>query len=453
VFSVQEVDGKWTIVDPDGHPFYSIGMDTVTTKSGEDRNGKNAYKDTADVKYGSTDAWADAQLKRLRGWGFNTIGAFSDEALLANRGMPFTVIIGTDKAGTDFWDPVWENKTKFLIADTTKRYVDNKNLVGYFIDNEISWLVNLSALYYPDREVLVMGEYFHKPYGRAALVDFLRTRYKSPADLINDFPDAKLPGQDWSSIQWPEAHLGYKATARGKDTLVAWAAVMAERYFSVTMPALRKGDSRHLNLGTKFVAGLTSVNVLKIAAKYSDVISVDFYDAAVERPNPNQKKSTDDKKPDFMSIMPALLPLDQLVSNNSMLADWNRLTSKPVLIAEFGYRGSDSGLPNTIPPGVVTLPTQKERAQAVTNYANCAIDTSYIVGFHWFELLDEAANGRFDGENSNWGILNVHDVPYAEVGEAFAGAGHLSMHRLDADFKPAPCKPVGFQMPSPSKKD
>jgi hypothetical protein len=53
-----------------------------------------------------------------------------------------------------------------------------------------------------------------------------------------------------------------------------------------------------------------------------------------------------------------------------MLADWNSLTWKPILIAEFGYRGSDSGMPNTIPPAVVTLPTQAERAHAVANYAD-----------------------------------------------------------------------------------
>ena len=39
----------------------------------------------------------------------------------------------------------------------------------------------------------------------------------------------------------------------------------------------------------------------------------------------------------------------------------------------------------------------------------------WIVGYHWFEWVDQPPDGRFDGEDNNWGLVNVHDVPYAEV--------------------------------------
>jgi hypothetical protein len=41
-----------------------------------------------------------------------------------------------------------------------------------------------------------------------------------------------------------------------------------------------------------------------------------------------------------------------------------------------------------------------------------------IVGAHWFEWVDEAATGRFDGENYNIGMLDVTDRPYVELVEA-----------------------------------
>ncbi len=295
------------------------------------------------------------------------------------------------------------------------------------------------------------GQYLHKPHGRGALVAFLRKRYKTPAEVATDFPDAKIPGHDWDSVQWADAKLGNKASAQGKEVLLDWAAVMAQRYFAVTTPALRSGDPVHLYLGTKFVAGLTPSNVLKIAASFSDVISVDFYDASVSQPPAGQQAASGDKGPDFMTILPSLLPVAQLVPNSSMLAEWHRVSGKPILIAEFGYRGSDSGLPNTIPPAVKTFATQKERAQAVANFASCSINAPYIIGFHFFELLDEPAAGRFDGENSNWGILNEKDVPYADVTNALMSANRLAAHRLDQNYSPAPCTPIGFDLSQTNK--
>jgi hypothetical protein len=34
------------------------------------------------------------------------------------------------------------------------------------------------------------------------------------------------------------------------------------------------------------------------------------------------------------------------------------------------------------------------------------------VGAHWFEYADEPATGRFDGEDDNWGLVDVHDDLY-----------------------------------------
>jgi len=450
-FSVRQVSGKWTLIDPGGHPFYSVGVDTVTPEENADRSGKNVYKETLKAKYGTDGAWADAQRKRFGEWGVNTIGAFSDEELFANRDIPFTVFIRASTMDTDFWDPAWEHKTQALIAETTKRYAGNKNLVGYFTDNEISWLIDLQALYFPGREILVMGGYLHKPDGRRALVAFLRQRYKTPADVSADFPDAKFAGSDWDSIQWTNTSLGTKVSAQGKQVLLDWAAVMAQRYFAVTAPALRAGDPIHLNLGTKFIAGLTPSNVLKIAAGFSDVISVDFYDIALPQPPTGQQATSGHNGPDFMTLLPLLLPVEQLVPNGGMLAEWNRVAGKPILIAEFGYRGNDAGLPNTLPPAVKTLPTQKERAKAIENYANCSINAPHISGFHFFELVDEPTSGRFDGENSNWGILNEKDVPYVDVANALAAASRLAAHRLDSSYAPAPCTPVGFDFPQADK--
>jgi hypothetical protein len=36
------------------------------------------------------------------------------------------------------------------------------------------------------------------------------------------------------------------------------------------------------------------------------------------------------------------------------------------------------------------------------------------VGYQWFEWCDEPRQGRFDGENSNYGLVNIEDQPYSQ---------------------------------------
>ena len=40
-----------------------------------------------------------------------------------------------------------------------------------------------------------------------------------------------------------------------------------------------------------------------------------------------------------------------------------------------------------------------------------------VVGYHWFEHADQPAEGRFDGENSNFGTVTIEDDVYAELTE------------------------------------
>jgi agarase len=35
-----------------------------------------------------------------------------------------------------------------------------------------------------------------------------------------------------------------------------------------------------------------------------------------------------------------------------------------------------------------------------------------MVGFHWFEHADQPKEGRFDGENSNYGLVTIEDRPW-----------------------------------------
>ncbi len=93
-----------------------------------------------------------------------------------------------------------------------------------------------------------------------------------------------------------------------------------------------------------------------------------------------------------------------------------RLTGKPVALTEFSFKAQDSGLPNTKGAGK-PLPTQRDRAEHFDRYVTALARMPFLVGYHWFEYGDEPAEGRFDGENSNYGLVNIQDEPWSVLVE------------------------------------
>ena len=48
----------------------------------------------------------------------------------------------------------------------------------------------------------------------------------------------------------------------------------------------------------------------------------------------------------------------------------------------------------------------------LTRYVTELMELPYAVGFHWFEYADQPKEGRGDGENCNYGLVNVEDKPW-----------------------------------------
>jgi hypothetical protein len=93
-------------------------------------------------------------------------------------------------------------------------------------------------------------------------------------------------------------------------------------------------------------------------------------------------------------------------------------------------RKQDSGLPNTQGAGP-KVPNQAARAQAYTDYVTRLESLPEVIGYHWFQWSDEPKEGRFDGENSNYGLVSINDKPYAEFLAAVkaANAAAIAAHK------------------------
>lgn len=434
-FRTEEIDGRWWLVTPDGHPFWSAGLNGVRPTGTADRHGNTPYADAVAAAHPDEQAWADAQLERFRQWGLNTLGGWSDDALGLFAGRaPYTVVLNlarsVDAQGrfswTDLWDEAWAEDVQVRVAAAAEERADDPWLVGWFTDNEMPWGMGLGGDGLVTMLDLDLGRPATAP-GKQELIRFLRARYSDDlARLAQDLP--ALSATSWDELGPPRDPLGLAATPGGKDTQVAWATAVAERYFSVVGPALDQADPDHLDLGVRFVAVATPQPVLEVAARSVDVVSVNFYEMTE----------------DFDAAAIELSDGIPLVGTHDTLAGFGA-AGKPVLIGEFSYRADDAGLPNTNPPIFTTVATQADRAAALGNYVRCLLATPYAVGAHWFLHADQPAAGRADGEDQNVGLVDVEDRPYPEVTAALAELHAEAYARLDGDGPDLPCTPVGTQ--------
>jgi len=157
---------------------------------------------------------------------------------------------------------------------------------------------------------------------------------------------------------------------------------VAAQYFRVCHEAIRQHDPNHLIMGCRF-AGYAPRPVIESMGDYVDVVSYNNYD-----------------------VLP---PEDRLCE----IHEW---TGKPVLLTEFSFKAQDSGLPNTHGAGE-PVATQQDRADHYARYVKALVKLPYMVGFHWFKYADQPAEGRFDGENSNYGLVRLDDTAYTELTE------------------------------------
>jgi len=383
-YSVTWKDSKAWFQTPEGFPFLSMGVNAIADQSYRAPN-EDYYNPVKNQYQGSVLAWDKVVLKRLQAWKFNSLGAWCDDSLL-NQKLPYVYMTYLAR-GSD-WDRVLDNvfSPDFEAqvrqkAAALSRFKNDPYLIGYFLDNELPWWGQYG--WRAEGQKTLLEKYagaLLDESAETALVGFFKNRYQDNIQAFNDAWDTAYPSFD--ALGGPLT-LQVK-TRQQKSDANAWAGVVAERYFSVTTQALREVDPNHLILGVRF-ASEAPWEVVAACGKYCDVVSVNQY----------QKSGHIDK---------------------TLLDDFYIESGRPILISEYSFSASQnqSGDPNTHGADVA-VPTQKQRAQNLDTFAREALDLPYLVGLHWFEWADESPEGRFDGEDQNYGLVDLKDAPYALV--------------------------------------
>jgi hypothetical protein len=398
-FSVREEEGRAWLIDPDGERFFSIGACVTNPQAyfAPDLGYAPYYLNILE-RYGSEAAWADATVDRLRAWGFNSLGAWSAPELFRGR-IPYTTVLYLSGSAwlegdfPDYYGDAFADRVAQVIAEQVAPRADDPELIGYFLDNEMRWGPDWRGA-----SDLFAG-YFAFPAesaGKRALIAFLRDRYDGDVAAFNRTWGTEIAAfDDLLAVTAVEPVSLIPARRADRE---AFLRRTAERFFAACHDAIRDADPNHLILGARFVSWTTPRAVAEAIAPYSDVVSVNHYMVA----------------PAFVGPMGALRRLIDSLDPLPLLREFHETTGRPILISEWSIRAMDAGLPNTVPPDFffVTVNTQAERADYFERVAREAFADGFIVGYHWFSYMDEPPEGRFDGENSNFGIVDNRDDPW-----------------------------------------
>jgi len=414
-FRVAEQDGVFWLDDPDGGLFLSKGINTVDFEQDRIRHSDIIpYALACNRKYGDRDRWRTAVAQRLTRWGFNTLGAWSDELVAVAGASPLAITPTLDLGRSHVWlnvsgppeeirqdfpdifDPTFERHVRARAQDICAARREDKHIIGWFIDNELCWGPDWRG---PEELLALFLNLAMDSPGRVAALDWLRKRHadfekfnsvwRTPADSWDRLyrsgritaPFYRKPPYERAAADEDGANRDEPRRSLFFDDCERFCADIAARYFSLTSAAIKAADPNHLLLGCRF-AYVPPPAVLGAAARHNDVISFNCYGL--------------DPKP-VMDIYAA--------------------TGKPCLIGEFSFRAADSGLPNTEGAGPV-VSTQTERAACFRRYVVSALRQPALIGYHWFEHADQPPEGRFDGENSNFGTVTVNDDVYDELTRA-----------------------------------
>lgn len=403
-FRVEKVEGRWWFVDPAGKLFWSLGCNAIGLQMSRVNIGDKAHfydwiperddpvfgrylypqRDQFDSrcavmhrKYGAAyrEVYKDLSLRRVRSWGLNTLGGWSDYAENQPDAlkMPYCVALyirgrsvkPIDKM-VDPFDPDFEQ----AVIRAVRREAASANdpfCIGYFDNNEIHWGENpLETV----RQILLDNP-ADSPT-RQALVSYLKER---------------------------------QTDVKNSDALLGFYSLLVDTYYRKCRNALREVAPHKLYLGNRIFDGAMRKEVGLAAATYCDVVSFNIYEKDLDAFNVRTKRD---------------LPFFDV--------------DKPFMVTEFNFGALDRGKFFT---GIGYAADQRNRGENFVRYVKSGLRNPRCVGAHWYSYGDSPTGSRHViAENANCGFVSSADSPYPELIKQVRKTGkHMYPYRYgEMDF-------------------
>ncbi len=384
----QDARGVWWFVAPDGRREF---LNTVTTVqpfqpsrdptgphyvsrawTGPDNLPKDTGPDPAALR-----AWAGVTLDRIRTTGFKGLGAwcnpvFHDFDVPITRDLNLWAWVHGDRR---LYNPHWRETVELAVRTQVVPLKDNRNLVGYYTDNELNW---------SDGEA--PGAYFDNTPAdnpnRREVTKVIRELWPTVEALNADW------GTSLASLDEIDAWQMLPTTPSSAKLHDAWLEHVARDYFTITTDLIRRYDPNHLVMGVRY-NGWAPPPVVAASRGITDAQSLNQYVG------------------------------DARLDEEQFRMIYER-SGQPLVITEYSFHALDgrSGNRNTFGFAAQVL-DQQARADGYRQMTTGLARVPWVIGADWFQWADEPPGGRAaDGEDVNFGVVDVDDRPYQLLADA-----------------------------------
>jgi hypothetical protein len=378
-------DGVHWLMTPCGERFFSVGVNVL--EGGQPKrfpDGRTAYH--WGTFYPDLESWSQVLRPRLLAWGFNTAGAWSLHPFMLN--LPTTPYLELGRTARFHWfDPLHPSTAEHMRAWARRMAADYKGhpyRIGYFTDNEVGWWNGALFAYYLKQPAT--------NHTKQRLIALLRQHYGGDWERFRgDF----VPPAGIASFQHLLHNQGTFPQLRpggaGIDVVRRWTGMIAGHYYRLAHDAIRQADPDALILGDRLPI-YYDPDAVRAMIPYVDVISTNYN---VDSPDGWLARY-------FFDGLRQLAP------------------EKPVLISEWFFAAHENRSGNRNNGHLMSVRTQAERTRGAMMAAERFAREPQIVGVHWFQYYDHPTGGRDDGEDYNFGLVDIDDRPYEELVEAFS---------------------------------
>jgi len=418
-------NGQWLLVDPAGNAFFQLGI--CCMGPGEDythikgrtqayawlppfegeyraawhapdyqaRDNFSFFIANSIRKYGAWDPEArwGMMIDRVRAVGFNSSGAFGGVSeSVRKRSWPWTPMLPLThwkldhqipgvRGVFDPFDAAVPAKIGELFTKEVAPLANDPLIIGWFLENEQA---------FEDLPKVVPG----LPAKQACKRRLVEELKKTHGDIATFNKAWALDAPSFEALG--DLPLPVKTDVARAD-VHRFTGLLLDTYYRLIRTEYDKVDRNHLLIGNRWQPGTANdEQLVSTAAKYQDVISVNYYTYGVDR------------------------------SFTDRIHAWSG--GKPQMWTEFHWGSTaESG-----PPGRMDLPSQAARGKAYRNYVESAAATGYVLGIQWFQLIDQAFTGRWfeglNGEAYAIGLFTVTDRPYKDMLAQMAVTNRTALH-------------------------
>ncbi len=385
-WSLATKDGVSWLVTPCGQRFFSLGVNALDGGyPWREKAGKTYYSWTAFAP--DRADWIAATRRRLADWGFNSAGGWSLPPQLLR--LPTIIDLELGRQARFHWfdpfAPETEAHMNALARVLVAPYRNSPYRIGYFSDNEVGWWAGALFVFYS-----------MKPASSATKqrwVELLRRHYDGDwRRFTADFLPPK--GVDsWPALLAATGMTRMRPGGHGIRAVRDWTGVVAHHYYRLAAAAIRAADPDALYFGDRLPIYYDPAAV-RAMAPYVDAIATNY----------------------------------NVDSGDGWIADYffdglRQLSGgKPVLVSEWFFAARQNRTGNRNNGHLMTVATQAERAAGAAAATENFAAIPEIIGAHWFQYYDHPKGGRPDGEDYDFGLVDINDRPYRRLTAALAAA-------------------------------